>query len=76
VKNHPHDARSLLDSTRSAPHPLRRGRPVVSLAAGAVALGETRLLGDLPHRAGVPLESLPGVDTEYSDVELPNFVCC
>ncbi|HET7708759.1 MAG TPA: alpha/beta fold hydrolase [Sphingomicrobium sp.] len=37
-------------------------------SAACAGLAETRLAGDLPRKANKPLESLPGVDTEYGVV--------
>ena len=46
------------------------------LAGLCVAVAQTRaasrVLGDLPHRPGAPLESLPGVDGEYGQLALSN----
>src|SRR5262249_33999050 len=32
----------------------------------------TRLVGNLPHQGGQPLEALPGVDTEYGELRTPD----
>lgn len=39
-----------------------------ALSLAHVAQGASRLVGELPRAANRPLESLPGVDTEYGDL--------
>jgi pimeloyl-ACP methyl ester carboxylesterase len=54
---------------------MRRLAPVLfclalaSLAAGPAARSESRLAGDLPRAGDKPLESWPGLDTEYGELQ-------
>jgi pimeloyl-ACP methyl ester carboxylesterase len=46
----------------------------VLLLAAPLAVSAPRLVGDLPRAGNRPLESLPGVETEYSDLRVADGV--